>query len=501
MKLWNLAGSTAAIALIAGGAAWADVTPEQVWQNWQDMSASYGQTLTAASTERQGDTLVVQGLEIRADQPEVKASGKVDTVNFREKGDGTVEITLSDSYPMTLQFLKDGAVEATANLQISAPGLTMTAAGDTDETSYDMTAPNVAVTLQSIESDDPAAKTATFDMAFTGVTGKYLVAPGAGEGKSIQSSFSADQLALKGGAEAPDGKFAVTASLAQLNGTSTGNFLGAAAMADPVAALKAGFAVDGAFSYGATSFDLDVTDKGKPTKMTGTATGGDFSVAMDKSRLVYGGGGKGVNMAITSADIPFPLNIAYAEGAFNLLMPVSKTDAPVDFAFLTKLVDLTVSEEIWAMIDPGKTLPRDPATVVIDTKGTATLAADLMDEKAMAALGEAPPGELHSLDITALQAKVGGAELTGAGAFTFDNTDKATFGGVPAPTGKLDLKLVGGNGLLDKLVALGLVPQDAAMQVRMMTAMFAKPGAGADELTSQVEFKDKGLFVNGQRLQ
>ncbi|MFT4151734.1 MAG: DUF2125 domain-containing protein [Paracoccaceae bacterium] len=501
MRHWKLAGSTAMLALIAGGSAWADVTPEQVWQNWQEMSKSYGQTLTAASTERQGDTLVVQGLELRAEQPEIKASGKIDKVNFRDKGDGTVEITMSDSYPLTIEFLKEGKQEATAHLQVSAPGLIMTAAGTTDETSYDFNAPNAAVTLQSIDSEDAAAKTATFDMAMTGLSGKYLVGPGTGEGKMVQSSVSADQLSLQGGAQAPDGKFALTATVAQLSGSSSGNFLGAAAMADPGAALRAGFAVDGTFSYGATKFDMDVEDKGKPAKIAGSATGGDFNVAMDKGRLVYGGGGKGVNMSITSAEIPFPINVAYSEGAFNLLMPVSKTDAPADFAFLTKLVDLTVSEEIWALIDPGKTLPRDPATVIIDTKGTATLSADLMDEAAMKALGDAPPGELHSLDINALQASIAGAQLNGTGALTFDNSDKVTFGGAPAPTGKVDLKLTGGNGLLDKLVALGLVPQDTAMQVRMMTAMFSKPGAGADELTSEIEFKDKGFFVNGQRLQ
>ena len=34
------------------------------------------------------------------------------------------------------------------------------------------------------------------------------------------------------------------------------------------------------------------------------------------------------------------------------------------------------------------------------------------------------------------------------------------FGGFPAPTGKLDLKLTGGNGLLDKLVAMGVLDLD-----------------------------------------
>ena len=118
----------------------------------------------------------------------------------------------------------------------------------------------------------------------------------------------------------------------------------------------------------------------------------------------------------------------------------------------------------------------------------------------MATLGDAPPGELHSLEITELRAKVGGADLSGTGSFTFDNSDLTTFDGVPAPTGKIDLVLAGGNGLLDKLVAMGLIPQDQAMGARMMMAMFAKPGEGQDVLNSTLEFKDKGFFANGQRL-
>ena len=82
-----------------------------------------------------------------------------------------------------------------------------------------------------------------------------------------------------------------------------------------------------------------------------------------------------------------------------------------------------------------------------------------------------------------------------------DNSDMTTYDGMPAPTGKLDLKLVGGNALLDKLVALGVVSQDEAMGARMMVAMFAKSSGGGDELTSQLEFKDKHFYANGQQLQ
>ena len=95
-----------------------------------------------------------------------------------------------------------------------------------------------------------------------------------------------------------------------------------------------------------------------------------------------------------------------------------------------------------------------------------------------------------------------GAKLSGTGDFTFDNTDLATFGGVPRPTGAVDLQLAGANGLLDKLVAMGLLPQEQAMGARMMMGLFAVPGEAEDTLSSKIEINDQGhVLANGQRIQ
>jgi hypothetical protein len=220
---------------------------------------------------------------------------------------------------------------------------------------------------------------------------------------------------------------------------------------------------------------------------------------MDKLALAYKGGAKGVEVLLSGAQIPFPeVALRYAETAFDLVMPLSKADAPQDFRMGVTLRDLTVSDEIWAMVDPMANLPRDPATLVIDARGKATLTSDIMDEAAMNS--GLPPGQLESFDLPALQLKIAGAELTGNGALTFDNTDLTSFDGMPAPTGTVTLNLTGGNTLLDKLVAMGMIPEDQAMGARMMMGMFARPGNGPDTLTSTLEFKDKGFFANGMRL-
>ena len=247
---------------------------------------------------------------------------------------------------------------------------------------------------------------------------------------------------------------------------------------------------------------MAVTDETGPTKVTGSADGGNLTIAIDKSRLAYSVGGKAMAITMSGPSIPFPeLKITYAEALMTLLMPVSKSDVPEDFAFTTKLVDFAISDEVWAMFDPTGGLPHDPATIIIDTKGKAKLTVDITDEAQTAALGDAPPGEIHALDLTELKVKAAGAELTGTGALTFDNTDMTTFPGMPVPTGVVDMKIVGANTLLDKLIAMGYIPEDQAMGFRMMAGMFTTVAEGEDTLTSKIEFKDKGIFANGQRLQ
>lgn len=71
---------------------------------------------------------------------------------------------------------------------------------------------------------------------------------------------------------------------------------------------------------------------------------------------------------------------------------------------------------------------------------------------------------------------------------------------MPAPEGEANLKLVGANNLIDKLVGMGLLSDDDAMGARMMMGMFAV-SAGDDVVTSKIEVNDEGhVLANGQRL-
>ena len=201
----------------------------------------------------------------------------------------------------------------------------------------------------------------------------------------------------------------------------------------------------------------------------------------------------GVTMTVTSPEMPLPnMALQFDELAFGIKMPLVQSDTAQPFAFSTKLTNMALSDEIWAMFDPMAALPRDPINLVIDTEG-------------MMRITKAPnpqnpsevPAQLDSMTLKELQLSVAGAELTGTGTGKMDYPAASD----PVPSGVFDLKLTGANALMDNLVAAGFLAADQLMMPRMMLAMVGIPDpAGGDSLISKIEIKDKGIFANGQKL-
>jgi hypothetical protein len=197
--------------------------------------------------------------------------------------------------------------------------------------------------------------------------------------------------------------------------------------------------------------------------------------------------------------VPVETPISMDEVVMSFGMPVVATE-PSDYGLAMKFGNLVIGDAVWGMMDPGAVLARDPINLDVNLTGKAKI--DLLDLMESGENGTPPKSmpELISADINTLALNLAGAAMTGTGAFTFDNSMVAA-GGPPMPLGAADLRLSGGNKLVDGLVALGVLSDDDAMGARMMMAMFGKP-EGEDVLTSKIEAKEGGaIFVNGQRIQ
>ena len=273
---------------------------------------------------------------------------------------------------------------------------------------------------------------------------------------------------------------------------------------DIQAMLDAGFSFDGGFEFAAGNTNFSGSDSGDVVSFASKSEGGDIKIAMDKSELVYDVSQRNSAINMSVPDLPFPISLDMALAGFRMALPIGQSDAPQDFGLAVTLDSFTMSDMIWGMLDPGAVLPRDPATIALDLAGKATVLFDLLDPEMAEAMdnGTAPPPMLNELAINKLLVTLAGAELNGDGDFVVDNTDMSFMGGFPKPTGALNLSLAGANGLLDKLIQMGLLSDQDAMGARMMMGMLAVPGDAPDTLKSKIEINAQGhILANGQRIQ
>jgi hypothetical protein len=492
----------AALAVLALPAA-ADITPEQLWENWQALFAAGGQTVVAESVERQGDDLVISNLTIAAADQGETIEGSLEQLVMTDLGNGTVGVTWSADFPMRIRFdpaqaegqAPPGARPMVLDMLYHSPEMVTIASGNLDDIRYDMTAPKMQFTLQeAAETADPNVSF-VFDITMTDTSGSYVM-------KAVDQGMNTDfDLTMANLAIAVDGidktkgsDLRMVSTLADMSLKSQGLVLpaaGAGAMpADELA--KMNMVLD--IAYGSGSADLDGTDANGPVSIrstTGAATG---QISIQNGAFGYDLAQSMVTMAISGAALPVPeLSMTMDAANMGLSLPIAPSDTAKPFGFSISLQNLALSDAIWSLFDPSAQLPRDPIQFELDTAG-------MVRVPAQAPAADAPAAALTGLDslnLKNLRLALAGADLRGSGTSTF--APDAT--GQMQPDAKLDFTLNGANGLMDKLVAAGLATPDMLSMPRMMLAMVARQAAdGADSYASQIEVRDKSVFANGQML-
>ncbi len=498
--------STTALVFLASTAA-ADVTAKDIWDDWKSYMSGFGYAVDAKEA-MSGDTLNVSDLTMTVPMPDGAGNFAItlSEVSFVENGDGSVNLIFPEVMPMQFAAqgpegeLIKGAVDYTMK------GMAMRASGDPSKVTYDYSADQVGIALTELNVDGDALPMDALKVNFTSndLNGQSIMEPGALRKITQNMTLGESQYQLNFQDPSGGESMVLNGQIAKMNFDGVSQIPANVDPENMVETLQNGFAIAGGFGYSGSSSEFTFTDGGDTMSGTSGAETAQITVNMDKNALQYKGSSKGVNLNVLGGEIPFPIVADLGEVAFNLLMPISKTDDPSDFALGLTLGDFETSEGLWAMIDPGQVLPRDPATIAFDLSGKAKVLFDFFDPDQMMAVeeGEAMPAELSALTLQKLLVSFAGAKLSGTGDFTFDNTDLESFGGIPKPTGAIDLALQGGNGLMDKLVEMGLLPQEQAMGARMMMGLFARPGEGDDSLTSKIEINEEGhILANGQRIQ
>ena len=504
MKRMTGASTLALVAMT--GWAQADVTPQQVWDNLEQYLTGFGYDVTATEA-LDGDTLTVSDITFLAPMPEGTGAMSVELgeIVLTGRGDGTVSVAFPETMPIRIRS-KEGAEPVDITLDYTQQNLQMIVSGTPEAMDWDYTADQLGFSMDGVGvTDDSGAEASSrFEATMGPVRGNSDVTSTDGTQTIVQSADFGDLRYEFAVDEAGSGGGIFTGTMTGLAMEGTTTIPEGIDMEDMVAALQAGFGGSGRFTHQGGQLSFSVDNEGDITRGETTSTSGVIDVSITSEGLRYLLGGTGTTLSMTVPNFPFPISAQWAESGFDLLMPATASETPQDAALGITLSGFTMADALWALFDPGSVLPRDPATVVIDLAAQVTPFVSLLDPEAMTGVETdgTVPGELNALTLETLRIEAAGAQLTGTGDFTFDNSDLETLGGFPRPAGKIDLAVKGQNALIDRLIQMGLLAEEDAMGARMMLGMFTVPASEPDSATSTIEVTDEfHIIANGQRIQ
>jgi Uncharacterized protein conserved in bacteria (DUF2125) len=488
-----------ALVVLMSGTAHAALTADQVWQSWKDAGAMVGLEVTAATENKDGGTLTLNGVSVA---PAGMAGITISDMVMTEGSDGSVAIVPGADIGLTMS----GETKGSAKLMHD--GLTLTAREADGGLAYDFAAAKLDVVYDttyagmSFDGSDAPDVVSSGTVGFSNLSGAYTDTPGTN--RTFGLDLKAETLAYDTKLDDPSMEMKQTTTSATANVEMSFDFalpttISLAALAAPAdfgTALQEGLAINFATKQGDSTGTMVQESAFLPMNLAIKAGGGEATGVFNKDKFSIQSTGAGLEIESTSAMMPVPIKVTSGPVVVALTSPVIATEAAGDYGFTMKLSQFSVNEEAWAMFDPGAALKRDPADLAIDISGKTKL--DLIAILQAEETGAEPPvPAVETLDIKEMTLKIAGAALAGTGAFTFDNS-----AGIPMPLGEANVTVTGANALIDGLIATGLLAEEDAMGARMMMGAFMSPGPNPDELTSKIEAKPGfEIYVNGQRVQ
>ncbi len=377
----------------------------------------------------------------------------------------------------------------------------MIVSGEPDAMDYDITAGQYKIALRDVVDGD-VTFTGDAEISANGIDLSYKTT--LGEMRDITYSGTISSVDVLVDIQVPGGAGEYVTAGGKMTGMQTQAAVTMpldANLDDPDSLINEGFAFAGGYTIDKADYVFDINAEGD--QASGSISTGASTLTGEMNSQTVGYDTKTIDLAISilSSQFPLPVDISIAEYGVGFLMPTGTSEEASDFAMSFDIIDLSISDTIWNLFDAGNVLPRDPATIQIALAGKAKALYDMFDPAQQDALESAEmPYELSEVTLETLNINAAGASLIGSGAFTFDNSDMQSFAPLPRPEGEAQVEINGFNGLLDNLVAMGLVPEQDVMGARMMVGMFAR-ATGDDQMETSVEIDAQGqVRVNGNRV-
>lgn len=489
-------------------AAWADVTADQVWEQFHDyLTIDPNANITFDEPRRDGNALHVDNVRVVTNTPlgdedddlRLVATADYGNLVLTETNDGKVTFDMPADIPMTFG---GSELDQGFSAVLRTEGMETIASEDGTAIVYDMKADRATILLAAPERAEFEFYGPDEIMVIDALKAQYRIDQT--DGWNIKTTQSSGQVAFEFGVRADeDGEKVdtyISGKIASLSGDMDMVMPAGLDLNDPKQIFSGDLSMDGTFDLGAADLKIAVKSPDGPVDVSASADGSSGHVKIGGTSPVIdlAVNEKGLKVDVTVPEMPFPINVKLDEIGYDFKMPLAQSDLPAPAGVGFDIVGLVVNDAVWNMFDPGMNLPRDPATLRMGLTGKIKVLADLFDEDAM--MSDDAPFEPVSARIDRLQLDAVGVKVNGEGAVNFDVNDTASYDGMPAPIGDVTITADGVTALIDRLIKMGIVPEDQAMMSRLMIGMFAE-ATGEDSLRSHIEFREGGSIVaNGQKI-
>lgn len=487
----------ATLALAVGSPALAETSAAELWVEWQAQAELTGQSVAAEVTETATGLMLTNFSTMFAEE-DFTTQGTIDQIELIENPDGTVSVTYSELYSLTFTFEVDpGDPPGNIELQLRHENLEMTVSGDAGARVYAYSADRITVTDGAIWGGGDEPPSIDLNMEMTDIATTYRLSGTDSETMRFSSEGSLGGMSMVLELIDPrnPGLFKAGLVVGPMSAVSEGTVLSLGSMNQYDDALPDGFELAGTTTYGPLGFEFLFEEPGEAFAITYTNDGGTVGASVSPAFVTYDIAASGAQASVTGSELPVPVEISVGSSEIAFSMPLAVADSPQNVGLRLGLQNVIVGEQLLAMVDPGRVVPRDPASILLDATGQLQLFMDIINIDPEELSG--PPGELRALTVNELRVAVGGAELTGAADMTFAPGQL-----IPMPVGSADIELAGGNTLMEALVAGGMVPPAQSGMIMGMANVFARPGPTPDTLETTVEFgADGSITANGVPLQ
>lgn len=502
-------GAGAALSALLATTALADISAQDVWQDWQEQAANLGQSIATGSQEESGNTLRLRDITMRSETAGVTSTTTLAELVFETRPDGSVAITLAPEIRLASEMpdMDDGP-DSFAWL-ITHQNLSLIATGNPGDINYTYEADALNMVSSESFSDDDSDVDMQITFNANDLRGSYQRTARSDGRSDLTHTTSAGSYSV--GIDANDSggennRLRLTGSTRDLQFEGTGVLpnLGsdAGANGDNIefsTLLTEGFAIDGSYTTGSSEYAFGYRDDSSSASGTFTAQSGGLSVALSQAGLAYDGQMNDLTVTIEASDLPFgPMNFTLANYGFGFAMPLVPSDTAQDFGLKIDLNDLTLDEQLWAMFDAGNQLPRDPLRFSLDLSGKGSWDINILELDPDDAMDmDSAPGSVEQLTLNDLTLRGAGAELNADGEMQLESMTP-----MPRGEGRLTLQLSGGFQLLDKLAAMGVMSPMEAGMYRGMIEQMSRPGEGDDTRITDFEMTPDGsISANGIPLQ